>query len=116
MLVTNPVCNKVAEAVYPDWYRVRKKIYDKNWSAVEVRSPYFSKNKIDLWKEKCFCGTQGCNQYWADPCLIQPSEILWMSPLPDAIDVFDYDYHFDGDDPKKINNWKYTRSSNESKS
>jgi len=112
MLVARPICNKVCEQIFPSWYRVRSKIMKRNWEAIREYSPFFADNKLDLWKRKCSCGDTSCSEYMADRVTLFPSDKSIIPP--NAQLMFEYEsnevleYHFDGDDPVKIDNqWKY---------
>ena len=106
LIVSRPVCRREALEIYPDWFRISKLITARKWDQVAERSSYFVDHKIDLWSRKCRCGRSKCIEYWADPVLIQPSIKLTIQPLNNQ-DLFEYEYHSDGDSAIKVTSWTY---------
>ena len=114
MLVSKPICNKICEEVFPNWYRVRAKIIKRQFESIREVSPFFADNKLDLWKRKCSSCGGSCSEYMADYVTLFPSKLTMIPKNPQLMFSYEseesFDYHFDGDDPVKVDNeWQYPK-------
>ena len=106
-LISAPLCNRQAEHLHPDWYRIRNKIWRKRWEEVRSRNQYFDDYRLSLGRRPCSCGKRKCQEYIADNICIAPSLQLVFQPDPLFKDYEEpFEYYWDGEELEIIPNYR----------